>query len=146
MSIQCDNVNDLIEPSQVLKSQNVDGQTTEHQPIHVEARQTSVTSDVSDEVEVSTSVEVDGVKYYVVPCPNWMKVTDSVTNSNIFCSTPHDDEISLSIEDRNFLEIMEKEIHKNSTGHWEMPLPFRQTNTVLPNNRLQAVHRLNGLL
>ena len=27
-----------------------------------------------------------------------------------------------------------------------MPLPFRQTDTVMPNNRSQAVHRLNGLL
>ncbi len=27
-----------------------------------------------------------------------------------------------------------------------MPLPFREANTVLPNNRSQAVHRLNNLV
>ncbi|CAB3987192.1 Hypothetical predicted protein [Paramuricea clavata] len=93
-----------------------------------------------------TSVKVDGLEYYVVPCPNQLEITDSVTGSNVFCSTPLDNETSLSIEDRRFLEVMEKQIHKNSTGHWEMPLPFCQGDTVLPNNHPQAIHHLNGLL
>ena len=42
--------------------------------------------------------------------------------------------------------MMEIGIHKNQTGHWEMPLPFRQTEVRMPNNRNQAVNRLNGLL
>lgn len=118
-------------------------------PVHIEARRTSTTSSSSNEAHVAaapTSTKVDGVEYYVVPCPNQMKITDSVTGSNVFCSTPLDNEVSLSIEDRKFIEMMEKQIRKNSTGHWEMPLPFRQTDTALPNNRVQAVHRLNGLL
>ena len=117
--------------------------------VHIGSRKTSVVPDNSDEAhkrEDSTSVKVDGVEYYVVPCPNQLEITDNVTGSNVFCSTPLDNETSLSIEDRRFLEVMEKRIHKNSTGHWEMPLPFRQADTVLPNNRPQAIHRLNGLL
>jgi hypothetical protein len=115
-------------------------------PVHVEARKTGVIPDGTDEAEVSISGEVDGLKYYVVPCPNTLEITDGIIGRNIFRSSPLDNEVSLSIEDRKFLEIMEKKIHRNGTGHWEMPLPFRQTDTVLPNNRSQAVHRLNGLI
>ena len=41
---------------------------------------------------------------------------------------------------------MEAEIHKNETGHWEMPLPFRQKEVRMPNNYAQASSRLKGLL
>ena len=41
---------------------------------------------------------------------------------------------------------MEIGIHKNQSDHWEMPLPFRQTEVKMPNNRTQAVNCLNGLL
>jgi hypothetical protein len=107
-------------------------------PVHIGSRKKNVVPDNSDEShkrEDSTSVKVDGVEYYVVPCPNQLKITDSVTGSNVFCSTPLDNEISLSIEDRRFLEVKEKQIHKNSTPHWGMPLPFLQADTALPNNR-----------
>jgi hypothetical protein len=75
-------------------------------PVHIGSRKKNVVPDNSDEShkrEDSTSVKVDGVEYYVVPCPNQLKITDSVTGSDVFCSTPLDNEISLSIEDRRFL-------------------------------------------
>lgn len=34
----------------------------------------------------------------------------------------------------------------NEFGNWEMLLPFRSENVVMPNNRSQALSRLNGLL
>ncbi|CAB3982721.1 Hypothetical predicted protein [Paramuricea clavata] len=41
---------------------------------------------------------------------------------------------------------MEKEFHKNESGNWEMPLPFRSPNVTMPNNREQAMSRLQSLL
>lgn len=52
---------------------------------------------------------------------------------NIFHTSQEDNVTSLSCDDR-----------KNRTGHWEMPLPFRQMEVRMPNNRNQAVNRLNG--
>ena len=41
---------------------------------------------------------------------------------------------------------MESGVHKNESGNLEMPLPFRQKNAKMPNNRVQALNRLYGLL
>ena len=64
----------------------------------------------------------------------------------VFKTTRHDNEPSLSLEDRTFLEIMDKGIHKNASGNWEMPLPFHDEHQSMPNNRAQAMRRLQGLL
>ena len=40
---------------------------------------------------------------------------------------------------------MERGIHKNASGNWEMPLPFRDERQTMPNNRAQAMQRLQGL-
>lgn len=64
----------------------------------------------------------------------------------VFKTTRHDNEPSLSLEDRTFLEIMDKGIRKNASGNWEMPLPFRDEHQSMPNNRAQAMRRLQGLL
>ena len=88
----------------------------------------------------------------LVPCPNRFKLRESLTEQeehlkeNIFHTCREDNETSLSCEDRKFLDMMEIGIHKNQSDHWEMPLPFRQTEVKMPNNRTQAVNRLNGLL
>ena len=65
--------------------------------------------------------------------------------NSIFTTTRNDNEPSLSHEDRAFLEIMERGIHKNASGNWEMPLPFRDERQTMPNNRAQAMQRLQGL-
>ena len=52
---------------------------------------------------------------------------------------------SLSYEDRKFMGIMKGEIHQLSDGHYEMPLPFRNENIELPNNRVLAVSRIKHL-
>ncbi|PFX14657.1 hypothetical protein AWC38_SpisGene21175, partial [Stylophora pistillata] len=41
---------------------------------------------------------------------------------------------------------MEREVCKNNKGNLEMSLPFRQEEVQMPNNGIQAVNRLNGLL
>ena len=53
--------------------------------------------------------------------------------------------VALSREDRQFLKIVEDEMHHRDDMHYEMPLPFRQKNVQLPNNRPQAHQRLHGL-
>ena len=87
--------------------------------------------------------------YELVPCPNQFKVTDPLlerVTDGVFSTTQSDNEPSLSREDRKFLEIMERGVRKNARGNWEMPLPFRDERQAMPNNRVQAMQRLQGLL
>ena len=65
---------------------------------------------------------------------------------DVFRTTSHDNEQSMSVEDRRFIEIMETGIHKNKFGNWEMPLPLRKNNVTFPNNRGQVASRMNNLL
>ena len=52
---------------------------------------------------------------------------------------------ALSVEDRTFLEILDKGICQREDGHYEMPLPLRSQDVMLPNNRSQALRRLSQL-
>ena len=45
------------------------------------------------------------------------------------------------MEDREFMQIMNKEFRRDSSGNWIAPLPFRPVRQRLPNNREQALHR-----
>ena len=54
-------------------------------------------------------------------------------------------EQKLSIEDRQFLKIMEDEIHQRDDGHFEAPLPLKNPEIKLPNNKHMAMQRLAGL-
>ena len=112
-------------------------------PAHVLTRLTSLSTDTR------RRQEGEGKCYELVPCPNQFKVTDPPLEraaDGVFKTTRHDNEPSLSLEDRTFLEIMDKGIHKNASGNWEMPLPFRDEHQSMPNNRAQAMRRLQGLL
>ena len=90
--------------------------------------------------------------YELVRCPNSFKTKETLSQGeeylkeNAFYTSQEDNEISLPCEDQKFLEIMEGGVHKNESGNLEMPLPFRQKNVKMPNNRVQAVNRLYGLL
>lgn len=52
---------------------------------------------------------------------------------------------SLSQEDRQFLKIVNEGIHHRDDGHYEMPLPLKDPNVRLPNNREMAVRQLRHL-
>ena len=80
------------------------------------------------------------------PCPNKLTLKEKSLNDNMFAFTDEDNESSLSWEYRKFFSIMDSHAHKNESGNWEMPLPFREEKPHMPNNRAQAVNRLNGLL
>ncbi len=51
----------------------------------------------------------------------------------------------MSFEDETFLKIMQAEFHQDEQKNWVAPLPFRSPRPSLPNNREQALSRLNSL-
>ena len=57
---------------------------------------------------------------------------------------PSGEKEGLSVEDRRFLQIMEKNITERN-GHYQLPLPLRNPNLRLPVNRVQALSRLASL-
>ena len=50
----------------------------------------------------------------------------------------------MSIDDKKFLELMDKEV-KFIDGHHELPLPMKNPDAQVPNNRIQAVKRARSL-
>lgn len=52
---------------------------------------------------------------------------------------------SLSKEDRRFLNIAERRIHRRDDGHYELPLSLKESFKGLPNNRDDAVRRMYHL-
>ena len=97
------------------------------------------------------TIHRSSMKHEVVPCSNHFKVKEKYTvkkeiGADVFRTTPEDNMLSMSQDDRRFIQIMNAGTHKNQSGNWEMPLPFRCPNIAMPNNRLLAVNRLNGLL
>ena len=52
---------------------------------------------------------------------------------------------ALSVEDKRFMKIMDVNITQLPNGQYEMPLPLRNTNLDLPNNKPMALKRLLGL-
>lgn len=124
-------------------------------PVHVLTRRTAVEISRDEQARKPDLIEGHHVEELeTTPCPNYFKLSQKYTDdsvkknvmNDIFYSTPKDNETTMSWEDRRFLEIMNNGIHKNDSGNWEMPLPFRSPKVVMPNNRKQALNRLLGLL
>ena len=51
----------------------------------------------------------------------------------------------MSREDRDWMELVESSCSRLENGHYEIALPFRDADPVLPNNRDMARRRLDGL-
>ncbi|KAL6465183.1 hypothetical protein MHYP_G00253160 [Metynnis hypsauchen] len=73
------------------------------------------------------------------------KVDPDKLGDTVFKGNPDDDKPALSVEDKIFLSIMEKEMYMNDENHWVAPLPFRSSRPILPNNKEQALKRLRTL-
>ncbi|MES9882784.1 MAG: hypothetical protein ABW185_18100 [Sedimenticola sp.] len=71
--------------------------------------------------------------------------TDDKFTDSIFDRTKHDNKPGMSIDDNEFIEIMDGQFRKNSLGNWEAPLPFRTPRQRLTNNRSQAIKRAKTL-
>ncbi|XP_064640944.1 uncharacterized protein LOC135495877 [Lineus longissimus] len=62
-----------------------------------------------------------------------------------FADTNDVDSHSLSVEDRLFIEKVSSGIKLRDDGHFEIPLPFREDQVRLPNNRVMAMKRTQSL-
>jgi hypothetical protein len=94
-----------------------------------------------------TTVMEDGRQSIFEPCQNSFRLTEDIVPSwravgkDVFHTSADDDQVGLSVDDRQFLQIMEDGFKKDSSGKWKAPLPFRNPRPVLENNRLQALKR-----
>lgn len=92
------------------------------------------------------------------PCPNNFEIKEELTaesfdtdcdtprcDSDIFVRRNDDDTVGLSVEDKEFLCIMDQTVSKNTQGYWEAPLPFRSPRRRLPDNRTKALQRAKSL-
>ena len=88
------------------------------------------------------------------PCENSFQLKDTYTQDSlvhdylydpIFQRSKDDNKVGLSIEDRQFLKLMDSEFRKDANGHWIAPLPFRTPKPAMPNNREQAMKRAKSL-
>ena len=50
-----------------------------------------------------------------------------------------------SVEDEKFIDLLSSQIRVNEEGHLEMPLPFKDENVALPDNRHTALKRAESL-
>ncbi|XP_033761536.1 uncharacterized protein LOC117343299 [Pecten maximus] len=73
------------------------------------------------------------------PCDSKICVSD------IFHRTERDNKPGRSVEDKNFLSLMEDQMKKHKTGQWIAPLPFKENRSRLPNNKKQAMDRAKSL-
>ena len=64
----------------------------------------------------------------------------NILNQDFTCIEPDDSKQSL--EDRQFIETLESGIKRTDSGHFEMPLPFRSSNPIIPDNKEAAIRRL----
>lgn len=70
---------------------------------------------------------------------------DDSLGSKIFQRTEDDNKVAPSIEDKQFIKLMDKEMFIDEGNSWVAPLPFRTSRLHLPNNREQALSRFNSL-
>lgn len=62
------------------------------------------------------------------------RLGDRKCDENLFKRTSNDNKIGTSVEDRMFMDIMDKELVIGEDGKLVAPLPFRQQKLPLPNN------------
>ncbi|KAM3938230.1 uncharacterized protein RB166_011994 [Leptodactylus fuscus] len=109
-----------------------------------------------------TYVRRDGRTTFCKPCPRHydvkekppdpVQLPDAIPSpyaddlgKSVFHTTKDDNKVAPSMEDKEFVRIMDNEFLKDKTNHWVFPLPFRATRVRLPNNREQALSRFNSL-
>ena len=96
--------------------------------------------------DLDASVKLQSKVHYV----NRTTVKD-VTPSDILKALEGDfseraiDDRPVSQEDLKFLTKLSENIRQNESGHYEMPLPFRDKRPTLPDNKICAMHRLKCL-
>ena len=103
-----------------------------------------------------TCVMSDGRGTLFTPCKYNIHVKDldsGITHArnhdykgdSVFIRSADDDQIGQSVEDKEFVRLMDSEFHKDDQGRWTAPLPFRSPRVAMPNNRPQAWRRAQYL-
>ncbi|XP_064469540.1 uncharacterized protein LOC135384259 [Ornithodoros turicata] len=112
----------------------------------------------------ATTVLQNGRPSYFTPCPNHMIVKEKpcfehsakeVVQSPpplsndltdpLFQITRDDEKLAPSMEDKEFLSLMDGEFHRDTLNNWVAPLHFRMPRRELPDNREQAFSRFASL-
>ena len=88
-----------------------------------------------------TSVLADGRPTHLELCESDLLIN---TTDAIFQHTRGDKKPGLSVEDQQFLDIMETDFQKAHTGQWQAPLPFRKDRPLLPDNKPLALRRVKS--
>ncbi|KAM4012184.1 uncharacterized protein ACNLHF_005218 isoform 1-T2 [Anomaloglossus baeobatrachus] len=101
----------------------------------------NVCVDRSEIDSFKTYVHGDGRTTCLKPCPHHYEVKEKSPDTiqlpdiasslhidnfgrSVFLTTKDDDKVALSVEDREFIGIMDCEFSKDKTNHWVSPLPF----------------------
>ncbi|XP_023930308.1 uncharacterized protein LOC106157407 [Lingula anatina] len=88
-----------------------------------------------------TNIMNDGRPTNFLPCPSAILLKEeNQIGSDVFKITAQDDRVSLSTEDREFLDIMNESM-RNDKDQWMAPLPFKHPRQRMPNNRSQVFGR-----
>ncbi|XP_071956865.1 uncharacterized protein [Antedon mediterranea] len=69
-----------------------------------------------------------------------------VLGGNVFQQKEDDEQYGMSREDVEFVQLMGKEMKRGEQGNWIAPLPFREERKRLPNNKQQAMNRMQSLI
>ncbi len=83
----------------------------------------------------------------LVPCPNTYDVSSSEFKKvrDVFIKALNDEKPGLSVEDREFLKVMDAGMEQGAKGNWIAPLPLKKDRVRLPNNIRQAEKRARTL-
>ncbi len=74
-----------------------------------------------------------------------MMLSGDCLGQTVFARSPDDHRLAPSMEDLEFLKIMEAECYQDSSKSWVAPLPFKLPRQRMPNNRKQVFDRFVSL-
>lgn len=96
---------------------------------------------VGSSTEVKRSTEVTGLHYHVSPKElPLLKPANAIRalESDFKDTTPG--EKTISQDDIQFMQLLNRETHLNTNGHLEMPLPFKVRPQLPENKKLALIH------
>ncbi|XP_040196099.1 uncharacterized protein LOC120929000 [Rana temporaria] len=85
------------------------------------------------------------VPYQALQGINCKLTSQKDLGDSVYQTTCDDNKIAPSVEDKEFIKIMDEEFFKDNSNSWVAPLPFRVPRLTLPNNRGQALTRFAAL-
>ncbi|XP_052791490.1 uncharacterized protein LOC128225631 [Mya arenaria] len=92
-----------------------------------------------------TCISSEGRNTVLSPCTNSFLCKEEYNplsqDCEIFRKTKDDDKPGLSVEDREFMSLMNENFVRGPAGNWTAPLPFKSYRPRLPNNKVLAERR-----